>query len=77
MLALIIQIISGAVGGNIAGVILKNFSLGPIGNSIAGLVGGGIGGQLLSMLMSSGPHPPPHPLWRAQPVLAGRVLNTL
>jgi len=54
MLALIIQIISGAVGGNIAGVILKNFSLGPIGNSIAGLVGGGIGGQLLSMLMSSG-----------------------
>jgi len=54
MIALIIQLISGAVGGNIAGAILKNFNLGPIGNSIAGLVGGGVGGQLLSMLMSSG-----------------------
>src|SRR6516165_6799695 len=54
MVPLIIQLISGAVGGNIAGAILKNFNLGPIGNSIAGLVGGGLGGQLLSMLMSSG-----------------------
>jgi len=39
MVALIIQLISGAVGGNIAGAILKNFNLGPIGNSIAGLIG--------------------------------------
>ncbi len=54
MLPLIIQLISGAVGGNIAGAILKNFNLGPIGNSIAGLVGGGLGGQLLSMLTSGG-----------------------
>jgi len=54
MIPLIIQLISGAVGGNIAGAILKNFNLGPIGNSIAGLVGGGIGGQLLTMLISSG-----------------------
>ena len=37
---LIIQLISGAVGGNIAGAILKQFNLGPIGNSIAGLIGG-------------------------------------
>ena len=36
MIPLIIQLISGAVGGNIAGAILKNFNLGPIGNSIAG-----------------------------------------
>jgi uncharacterized membrane protein YeaQ/YmgE (transglycosylase-associated protein family) len=54
MVPLIIQLISGAVGGNIAGALLKNFNLGPIGNSIAGLVGGGLGGQLLSMLTSSG-----------------------
>ena len=54
MLPLIIQLISGAVGGNIAGALLKNFNLGPIGNSIAGIVGGGIGGQLLGMLTSSG-----------------------
>jgi hypothetical protein len=40
MIPLIIQLISGAVGGNIAGAILKNLNLGPIGNSIAGIVGG-------------------------------------
>jgi hypothetical protein len=28
--------------------------LGPIGNSIAGIVGGGLGGQLLSMLTAGG-----------------------
>jgi uncharacterized membrane protein YeaQ/YmgE (transglycosylase-associated protein family) len=54
MLPLIIQLISGAVGGNIAGALMKNFNLGPIGNSIAGLIGGGLGGQLLSMLTSGG-----------------------
>ena len=54
MLPLIIQLISGAVGGNVAGALMKNFNLGPIGNSIAGLIGGGLGGQLLSMLTSGG-----------------------
>jgi uncharacterized membrane protein YeaQ/YmgE (transglycosylase-associated protein family) len=53
MIPLIIQLISGAVGGNIAGAILKNLNLGPIGNSIAGIVGGGIGGHLLNMVISS------------------------
>jgi uncharacterized membrane protein YeaQ/YmgE (transglycosylase-associated protein family) len=48
---LIIQLISGAVGGNIAGSALKQFDLGTLGNSIAGIVGGGIGGQLLSMAL--------------------------
>ncbi len=33
---------------------VQNFNLGPIGNSIAGLIGGGIGGQLLGMLTSGG-----------------------
>ena len=51
MLNLIIQLISGAVGGNLAGAALKDNSLGPIGNTIAGLVGGGVGGQVLSMLI--------------------------
>jgi uncharacterized membrane protein YeaQ/YmgE (transglycosylase-associated protein family) len=54
MVSLIIQLISGAVGGNIAGALLKNFNLGPVGNSIAGIVGGGLGGQLLGMLTSGG-----------------------
>jgi uncharacterized membrane protein YeaQ/YmgE (transglycosylase-associated protein family) len=43
-LPIIISLISGGVGGNIAGALMKKFNLGPIGNSIAGIVGGGIGG---------------------------------
>jgi uncharacterized membrane protein YeaQ/YmgE (transglycosylase-associated protein family) len=48
MINLIIQLISGAVGGNVAGSALKDYNLGPLGNSIAGIIGGGIGGQILS-----------------------------
>jgi uncharacterized membrane protein YeaQ/YmgE (transglycosylase-associated protein family) len=51
---LIIQLALGAIGGNVGGALLKNLSLGPIGNSLAGIVGGGLGGQLLSMVMGSG-----------------------
>jgi uncharacterized membrane protein YeaQ/YmgE (transglycosylase-associated protein family) len=47
---IIIQLISGGVGGNIAGALLKKFNLGPIGNTIAGILGGIGGGQLLGML---------------------------
>ena len=47
---LLIQLISGAVGGNVAGGLLKNLSLGTLGNSIAGIVGGGIGGQILEQV---------------------------
>ena len=47
---LLIQLISGAAGGNVAGGILKNLSLGTLGNSIAGIVGGGIGGQILEQV---------------------------
>lgn len=49
-LPLIVQLVSGAVGGNIAGSLLKNASFGKIGNSILGILGGGIGGYLLSFL---------------------------
>ncbi len=51
MIALIIQLISGAVGGNVAGAAMKDYNLGTLGNSIAGIVGGGIGGQILSALV--------------------------
>ena len=44
LLPLIIQLVSGAIGGNIAGGALKNLSLGPLGNSIAGIVGALING---------------------------------
>jgi uncharacterized membrane protein YeaQ/YmgE (transglycosylase-associated protein family) len=51
MISLIIQLISGAVGGNVAGAAMKDYNLGTLGNSIAGIVGGGIGGQILSALV--------------------------
>ncbi len=51
---LIISLVSGAVGGNVAGGLLKNLNLGVRGNSLAGIVGGGIGGQVLSMLGAGG-----------------------
>ena len=49
-LPLIIRLVIGALGGNVAGKLLKNLSLGTAGNSIVGILGGGLGGQLLGML---------------------------
>ena len=49
-LGLIIQLISGAVGGNVAGSVLKNLSLGPVLNSVIGILGGGIGSQVFGSL---------------------------
>lgn len=50
MLPIIIQLIAGALGGNAAGALFKNLSLGTLWNSVAGIIGGGLGGQLLGML---------------------------
>ena len=50
MLPIIIQLLSGAAGGNAAGALMKNLSLGTLGNSLAGILGGGLGGQILGML---------------------------
>lgn len=50
LLPLIIQLASGAIGGNVAGSLMKENSLGTLGNSLAGILGGGLGGQLLGML---------------------------
>lgn len=49
-LPLIIQLVSGAIGGNVAGKLLPKLNLGTLGNSIAGILGGGLGGSLLGML---------------------------
>ena len=54
IIGLIIQLISGAVGGNIAGSAMKQYSLGTIGNSIAGLIGGGVGAQIIGALVGGG-----------------------
>jgi uncharacterized membrane protein YeaQ/YmgE (transglycosylase-associated protein family) len=50
IIALIISLASGAVGGNLAGALFKNINLGTVGNSIAGILGGGLGGWILSLL---------------------------
>lgn len=47
---LLIQIIAGAVGGNVAGA-AKDINLGTLGNTVAGAIGGGVGGQLLTALI--------------------------
>ncbi|MEN8222667.1 MAG: hypothetical protein ABFR36_05365 [Acidobacteriota bacterium] len=50
LIPLIIQLVSGAAGGNAAGSLLKKLSLGKLWNSVLGIIGGGLGGQLLGML---------------------------
>ncbi len=50
MTEIIVSLLTGAVGGNIAGALLKKFSMGTLWNSVVGILGGGLGGQLLSML---------------------------
>ncbi|MDX8552247.1 hypothetical protein MK851_01235 [Tenacibaculum sp. 1B UA] len=46
----LISLLSGAVGGNLAGAVLKKYSLGTLWNSVVGILGGGLGAQLLGML---------------------------
>jgi hypothetical protein len=48
---LIIQLIAGVVGGNAAGSALKDYSLGGVGNTIAGAICGVGGGQALQALI--------------------------
>ena len=52
--SLIIQLIVGAVGGNAAGKAMPDKSLGTMGNTIAGAIGGLGGGQLLDMILGGG-----------------------
>jgi hypothetical protein len=51
LINLIIQVISGAIGGHVVAGAAKTIDLGPLGNTIAGAVGGGVGGQILGMLI--------------------------
>lgn len=52
--SLIIQLIVGAIGGNAAGKAMPDKSLGTLGNTIAGVLGGLGGGQLLDMVLGGG-----------------------
>jgi uncharacterized membrane protein YeaQ/YmgE (transglycosylase-associated protein family) len=51
--SLIIQMIAGAIGGNVAGSAVRTWSLGVLGNSLTGMVGGGIGGQIVAMALGA------------------------
>jgi uncharacterized membrane protein YeaQ/YmgE (transglycosylase-associated protein family) len=53
MAGLIVQLISGAIGGNVAGVVFRRYDLGIIGNSIAGIIGGGVVAQIAGALLGS------------------------
>lgn len=48
---LLLQLVAGALGGTAAGSVLKDLSLGTLGNSLAGLLGGGLGGQILGSVL--------------------------
>ena len=52
--SLLIQLIIGAVGGNAAGKAMPDKSLGTLGNTIAGAIGGFGGGQILDILIGGG-----------------------
>jgi uncharacterized membrane protein YeaQ/YmgE (transglycosylase-associated protein family) len=47
IIGLLINLVSGAIGGNLTGAALKDQSLGAIGNTIAGIVGGVAGSYIL------------------------------
>lgn len=51
MEAIIAQLVGGAIGGNGAGKLLSSASMGNLGNTIAGAVGGLAGGTALGGLM--------------------------
>ena len=52
VVGLLTSLVSGGVGGNIAGLAAKDKSLGPMLNSVLGALGGAAGGQLLPMIMT-------------------------
>ena len=54
IVGLIIQLVAGGVGGNVAGSLLKQYDLGTVGNTIAGVVGGGVGAQILGQFLGGG-----------------------
>jgi hypothetical protein len=51
--SLIISLLSGAAGGNVAGGLFKNLSQGLLVNSISGILGGGILGKLAGPVIAS------------------------
>lgn len=52
--SLLIQLVAGAAGGNVAGALNKARSLGPLLNTILGAIGGVGGGQLAVQTLDGG-----------------------
>jgi len=50
LVPILIDLLGGAIGGNVAGALLKKYSLGTLLNSIVGIIGGPIGAKLLAMV---------------------------
>ena len=50
---ILINLVTGALGGVAAGKSSPTFDLGMVGNIIAGLVGGGVLGQIVTLLLPS------------------------
>lgn len=50
---IILQLLGGAVGGNVVGGVLKKLSLGPIGNSVVGMLGGYIANYLAARYLGA------------------------
>jgi uncharacterized membrane protein YeaQ/YmgE (transglycosylase-associated protein family) len=55
--AVLVQLISGAVGGNVAGLANKAKTLGPIVNTILGALGGLGAGQIVANTSANGGTP--------------------
>ncbi len=56
LLELVLSLATGAIGGNLAGKLMQNLSLGTLWNSVVGIIGGGLGAQILAVfgLVSGG-----------------------
>ncbi|KRE02183.1 DNA methyltransferase [Bosea sp. Root381] len=48
---ILMNLVAGAIGGNAAGKASPTFDLGTLGNTLAGLVGGGVLGQLIPLVL--------------------------
>lgn len=54
IIGLVINLLIGAVGGNLAGIALKAKSLGTLWNSVVGVLGGGLGYFVLGIIGAGG-----------------------
>lgn len=50
IVSILVQLIGGAVGGNGLAAIMKQINLGPVGNTIAGAIGGWLGTWLAAQI---------------------------